>query len=66
DCGVIAPKCVICFDDPEPNEQIILFDCCKSYAHRDHAYTWISKENICPSCRAREPQLKPIEEEIQK
>lgn len=61
-CGVIAPKCVICFDDPEPNEDVILFDCCKSYSHKKHALTWINTENSCPSCRATKPILKPIKE----
>lgn len=59
-CGVIAPKCVICFDDPEPNEMVILFDCCKSYAHKQHAKLWIKINNICPSCRSEAPMLKPV------
>jgi hypothetical protein len=61
-CGVIAPKCIICFDDPEPSEDVILFSCCRSYAHKKHALTWIKKKNICPSCRVKGPELKPIME----
>jgi hypothetical protein len=61
-CGVIAPKCIICFEDPEPNEDVILFNCCRSYAHKQHAVTWIKKKNICPSCRVERPILKPIKE----
>ncbi len=61
-CGVVAPKCVICFDDPEPDEIEILYDCCKSYAHQDHALTWKQEDNICPSCRSDSPELIPIKE----
>ncbi|MHA2170786.1 MAG: hypothetical protein ACXAB7_12900 [Candidatus Kariarchaeaceae archaeon] len=63
-CGVIAPKCIICFEDPEPNEDVILFSCCRSYAHRKHALTWIKKKNICPSCRVERPELRQIKEII--
>lgn len=63
-CGVIAPKCIICLEDPEPNEDVILFSCCRSYAHRKHALTWVKKKNICPSCRVERPELKPIKEVI--
>lgn len=61
-CGIVAPKCVICFDDPEPDERVILFDCCKSYAHESHALMWTEREEFCPSCRRKQPKLIPIKE----
>jgi hypothetical protein len=61
-CGTIAPKCVICFNDPEPDDEMLLFSCCKSYAHQDHARSWLESNATCPYCSSGSPKLVKVSE----
>lgn len=54
-CKSPSPRCVICFTDPETDDMIIMFECCKSYAHYDHAQTWLRSSSECPYCGETDP-----------
>lgn len=61
-CNSPAPRCIICWVDPEPGESVVRFACCLSYAHRRHAKIWLGLRNYCPYCKKKNPLLVPVKD----
>ncbi|MHA2171148.1 MAG: hypothetical protein ACXAC2_08465 [Candidatus Kariarchaeaceae archaeon] len=61
-CDEPAPICIICFNDPEPLENISLLECCQSYAHTEHLNNWLTSSDKCPYCKTKEPEIVDMED----
>lgn len=61
-CNEPAPRCVLCFNDPDETDKVVKFDCCQSYAHLDHAISWLEKSDACPYCTTKDPHYVHVKE----
>ncbi len=59
-CHAKAPTCIVCRNDPEPNEDVVILACCQTYAHRDHLQQWFRKNEKCPYCNRKNPLVVAI------
>ncbi|MCY3411604.1 MAG: hypothetical protein INQ03_08245 [Candidatus Heimdallarchaeota archaeon] len=59
-CGSQSPVCIICRDDPKPEEKISMLLCCSSYAHTDHLNIWLNQHNSCPYCNKSHPRRMDV------
>ncbi|MCY3411612.1 MAG: hypothetical protein INQ03_08285 [Candidatus Heimdallarchaeota archaeon] len=61
-CGHLSPICIICYINPEPDEQISQLVCCNSYAHTSHIKYWLKTRETCPYCGSHNPKIRDIRE----
>ena len=59
-CGSPIPRCIICWKDPEPSDQIVILECCRFYAHKNHLDEWLEKHDKCPICNINHPDAKLV------
>ncbi|KAG9150278.1 hypothetical protein Leryth_017592 [Lithospermum erythrorhizon] len=52
---VINKECVVCLDDIEKDQLVRLVPCCNHGFHLECADSWLTKNSICPVCRAKLP-----------
>ncbi|MDH5404137.1 MAG: hypothetical protein OEZ01_05070 [Candidatus Heimdallarchaeota archaeon] len=64
-CGEPSPRCIVCYDDPEPNEKIVMLECCKAYGHTSHIDSWFLNQTKCPNCGFSKPGIVKVQENWQ-
>ncbi|XP_051139131.1 E3 ubiquitin-protein ligase ATL23 [Andrographis paniculata] len=50
---VLGTDCVVCLDEIESHQPAKIIPGCNHGFHADCADAWLSKNNVCPVCRAR-------------
>ncbi len=44
-------ECIICLNNINENDQIIITECCANNFHKNCLYMWLNNSNNCPLCR---------------
>jgi hypothetical protein len=59
-CYSPSPRCIICWTDPEPDDKMVQYECCETYAHRNHAIQWKEKDTSCPHCLTMQSMYQSV------